>query len=318
MQPLSPQSCRLSIIIPTRNRVKILAQLLQSITELDGVGELQPEVIVANNGSEDNTYAYVNSLIKTFPTEIRILNIGQLGKSVAANEAVKAASGEFLAFLDDDVVVDKNWLNAVADFFRRNEYRVGQGVIRLPPPESRDLDVLRLVERYRTIPRLEHGLIAKPLRSLNGANFFVARDVFDRVGGFDERLGPGASGTSEDVDFARRLNGADIAIGYAPEAIVYHRVDVNRLTESYFRQSHRRQGASRFLIRQQSSTAIFLNLVRTLIQFGYYSLIRSERKRYRSKGRIYHYLGMLEAKNHKDQRQAVTTESVMDASSPHP
>jgi GT2 family glycosyltransferase len=319
MQPLRPQSFRLSIIIPTRNRVKILAQLLESIAALDGVGELQPEVIVANNGSEDDTYAYVNSARNTFPTEIRILNIGQPGKSVAANEAVKAASGDFLAFLDDDVVVDKNWLNAVADFFRRNEYRVGQGVIRLRPPESRDPDVLRLVERYRTIPRLEHARIVRPLRSLNGANFFVARDVFERVGGFDERLGPGASGTSEDVDFARRLNGAGIAIGYVPEAIVYHRVDVNRLTESYFRQSHRRQGASRFLIRQQSSTAIFLDLVRTVIQFGYYSLIRSERKRYRSKGRIYHYLGMLEAKqNHKDQRQAVTTESVMDASSPHP
>jgi glycosyltransferase involved in cell wall biosynthesis len=50
MQPLSPQSFRLSIIITTRNRVKILAQLLESIAALDGVGELQPEVIVANNG----------------------------------------------------------------------------------------------------------------------------------------------------------------------------------------------------------------------------------------------------------------------------
>ena len=139
-----------------------------------------------------------------------------------------------------------------------------------------------------------------------------------RTRGFDERLGPGASGTSEDVEFARRVTGVGIPIGYAPLAIAYHHVDANRLTESYFRESHRRQGVSRFLIRQQSSPKIYFNLARTVVQFGYYSLTRSERKRYRSKGRIYHYLGMLEARQiHTEQRETVATESVMDASSPY-
>jgi GT2 family glycosyltransferase len=292
---------------------------LESIGRAEYVEKLRPEVIVADNNSNDNTSNVVSSAVKVFPTELRVLKVSRPGKSAAVNDAVKSATGDVLAFLDDDVTVDKTWLTAVGDFFRNQEYRVGQGVIRLPSPESDDPELLRLVERFRTIPRLEHEPHLKTLHSLNGANFFVARDLFDRLGGFDERLGPGASGTSEDVDFARRLAGARIAIGYAPQAIVYHRVDNNRLTEAYFRQSHRRQGASRFLIRRHGTAVIFLNLARAAAQFGYYTVRRRERERYRSKGRIYHYLGMLEAKqNHRNRRPAGETENSMDFPSLRP
>ena len=124
----------------------------------------------------------------------------------------------------------------------------------------------------------------------------MSRELFNRVGGFDERLGPGASGTSEDVDLARRLIRSGVSISYAPKAVVYHRIDRDRLTEAYFKQSHRRQGVSRFLIRKQGGAEILFNLLRVATQYGYYTLLGQERNRYRSKGRIYHYLGMIEAK----------------------
>lgn len=316
MQHLSPQSFRLSIVIPTKNRLQVLTQLLESIEQLAELDTIRPQVIVADNDSADNTCHAVTSMAKTFPTQIQVLKVARPGKSAAINEAVKSASGDLLAFLDDDVVVDKTWLTAVGDFFRNQEYRVGQGVIRLAAPENHDPEVLRLVERYRTIPRLEHEPNLKTLHSLNGANFFVLHDVFDRVGGFDERLGPGASGTSEDVDFAQRLGRAGIAIGYAPRAVVYHRIDRHRLTEEYFKASHRRQGASRFLIRRHSSATICLNLVRAAAQYSYYTASGRERERYRSKGRIYHYLGMLAAKqNHIDRRSPAKTEDALDSRS---
>jgi GT2 family glycosyltransferase len=204
-----------------------------------------------------------------------------------------------VAFLDDDVVVDKKWLAAIENFFRQGEYHVGQGIIRLPSPEKDDPEILQLVERYRTIPKLEFKRQLSQISSLNGANFFALRQVFEQIGGFDERLGPGASGTSEDVDFARRLARANIAIGYVPQAIVYHRVDRSRLTEEYFKQSHWRQGGSRFLIRRRGTAAILFNLARASVRYAYYTVRGKERDRYRCKGRIYHYLGMMEAKqNH--------------------
>jgi GT2 family glycosyltransferase len=143
------------------------------------------------------------------------------------------------------------------------------------------------------------------VHSLNGSNFFVLRDLFNQVGGLDERLGPGASGTSEDVDLARRILDSGIVIGYAPKAIVYHRVERSRLTDEYFKQSHLRQGRSRLLIRDRSFFEIFSNLASACAQYAFYTLLGKERSRYRNKGRIYHYLGMFDAKkNRVDRRQA--------------
>ncbi len=286
----------LSIIIPTKNRVQILAELLDSIRRLEEIDKLRPEVIVADNGSQDHTVAYVNALARDFPNSIKALRVRRPGKSAAINEAAKIARGSVFAFLDDDVVVDRGWLVTVQRFFQTGDCPVGQGLIRLQSPAVNDPEILRLVERYRTIPKLEHDPITKTLSTLNGANFFVRRDVFERVGGLDERLGPGAAGTSEDVDFARRLTRAGITIGYAPRAVVYHRIDRNRLTDEYFKKSHWRQGRSRLLIRNRSAASIFFDLMRVRAQYVCYTLAGKERDRYRSKGRIYHYLGMMEAK----------------------
>ena len=152
----------------------------------------------------------------------------------------------------------------------------------------------KLIDRYRTIPSLEYRENVTETHSLNGANMAISRRVIDRIGAFDERLGPGASGTSEDVELARRIRKAGIPIGYIRDAIVYHRVDRCRLTEEYFRLAHRRQGASRLLIRNRSMGRVFLDLGRSYIQHGYSRLFGDERDFYRSKGRVFHYSAMLE------------------------
>jgi len=294
----------LTIIIPTKDRVQILNQLLDSVRNLDDIGRIRPEIIVSDNDSRDNTFEHVNSVAQDFPTTIRVIKVLRGGKSAAINDAVHAASGDVLAFLDDDVVVDRMWLRAIEDYFHNGKHRVGQGMIRLQSPATDDPEIQKLIQRYRTVPRLEHKPDLTEVHSLNGSNFFVFRELFDQVGGLDERLGPGASGTSEDVDLAHRLVRSGTVIGYAPKAVVYHRVDRSRLTDEYFKQSHWRQGRSRFLIRNRSAAEILFNLAHAFAQYALYTLLRKERNRYRSKGRIYHYLGMIEAKqNHGDHRE---------------
>jgi hypothetical protein len=65
-----------------------------------------------------------------------------------------------------------------------------------------------------------------------------------------------------------------------------------------------RQGGSRFLIRQRGNAAILFNLTRASLRYAYYTVRGKERDRYRCKGRIYHYLGMMEAKqNHVDEKR---------------
>ncbi|MGH7793936.1 MAG: glycosyltransferase family 2 protein [Candidatus Binatia bacterium] len=293
---MTAKKFELTIIIPTKNRRVILLQLLESIEQLAAIDRILPEIIVADNNSQDDTHEYLTMTASCFPTRIRHVKVLRPGKSAAINDAVQMSTGDVLAFLDDDVIVDKAWLSSIEEFFQTGRYDAAQGTVRLQSPAGDDLEVQRLNQRYRTIPVVDYKLSIKELRSLNGSNFFVRRDAFNRIGGFDERLGPGASGTSEDVEFAYRLRRCGISIGLAPNAVVYHHVDRSRLNDDYFKERHWHQGKSRLLMEDRGHIQIGCDLVHAYAQYVYYTLRSNERKRYRSKGRIYHYLAMMDTK----------------------
>ena len=286
----------LTIIIPTKDRAEILAELFESIRHLDGLAQLQPEIIVADNDSRDETQVLLGSIAANFPARMHILKASRPGKSAAMNEALRAAQGEYVAFLDDDVIVDRSWLRAIEAFFRKGNFQAGQGKIGLRSPQADDPETQKLISRYRTIPHLDHGPDVTEVHSLNGANFFISRGLLNRLGGFDERLGPGASGTSEDVDVARRLARAGSGIGYVRDCIVYHRIDRNRLSDDYFQHIHRCQGLSRLLIKDRSYFQILSNLGHAYLQYFFSLFVGDERQRYRSMGRIFHYREMAHAK----------------------
>jgi glucosyl-dolichyl phosphate glucuronosyltransferase len=285
-----------SIIIPTRDRHREILNLLDSIEHLKGLVSVQPEIIVIDNSSNDQTWRSLQKLAADYPVPLRSLRVISPGKSRALNEAIAIAKGDVYAFLDDDVVVESTWLAALATHFGQTTRLAAQGMVRIAPQESANPEVRRLIERYRTVRQVDFDEITSEMHSLNGANMAIRRAVFDRVGNFDVRLGPGASGTSEDVSIAQRIRRAGIRIDYMRDAIVFHQVDRSRLTETYFQSIHKKQGASRFLIKRQSAARIIFDLARVSAQYGIYSIFGGERKRYRSKGRIFHYLGMLEAK----------------------
>jgi glucosyl-dolichyl phosphate glucuronosyltransferase len=287
---------KFSLIIPTRDRRQLVLALLESVKQLHDFARIDPEVIVGDNGSQDDTWTSLQEMTTNFPVTLHLLQEPLPGKSRVLNRAIALATGDILAFLDDDVVVDHGWLKALEAFFADSKYQAGQGRIGLSSPEADDPEIQRLLQRYRTIPHLDYNQDIDTVHSLNGANCFVRRELFNRIGGFDERLGPGGSGTSEDVDLARRLISSGARIGYARDCLVYHHVDRDRLTDEYFEQNHRRQGASRLLIKNRSYLPIVYDLGRATFKYFIYRMFGSERKRYRNKGRIYHYLGMIAAK----------------------
>jgi GT2 family glycosyltransferase len=290
-------SNRLSILIPTKDRCQCLGELLDSLQRSRALEAIRPEIVVGDNGSSDRTWQLLNEKPARSLVPLKILKVTRAGKSAVLNDAIGIATGEILAFLDDDVIVDEKWLEAMARFFEEHAgYEVAQGTIRIPAPESQDFEIQRLLKRYKTIPHLDPDGPPTEIGHLNGSNFALRRRVIDRIGGFDERLGPGASGTSEDVELAHRIRKAGIKIAYMSEVIVYHRVDRSRLTEAYFKSSHKRQGRSRLLISNPGIGRILLNLCRAALQYGFYSMVGNERYKYRGKGRLYHYLAMVQSK----------------------
>ncbi|MSP38872.1 MAG: glycosyltransferase [Deltaproteobacteria bacterium] len=284
-----------SIIIPTVGRCDSLRRLLASIATHFHQSGVEYEVLVANNAPDDKAARGVDEIVVGFQSDgrLRVIRVAAPGKCKAANAAVKQARGQVVVFFDDDVEVTPEWLKAAVEFFRTDSFDAMQGPIWVPLEMQNNDAFRRAQKRFRTIHFVNYPSTTKEIKSLTGANMAIRREVFDRVGLFDERLGPGQSGMSEDVEFAQRILAAGGKIGYRHDAGVYHEVDWSRLSEAYFRLRHEQQGRSRLLYKRQSLASILPNLLRSAISFGWYSLKGHERKQYRAKGRVFHYRAML-------------------------
>ncbi len=292
-----------SIIIATYDRVDFLRGLLAGIAAHFGKLDISHEVIVANNARDERIAEEIANLTNEFRNSDRVafrhLREPLAGKCRAQNAAIRAAEGAVLVFFDDDIEVTPQWLTVAAEFFQRQDFDAMQGPILMPPEMEHNQELLRAQQRFRTINFVKYRPGVTELKTLTGANIAVRRAVFTRIGYFNEDLGPGRSGISEDVEFAQRLVRSGGRIGYEPRAGVYHRVDWSRLTEEFFRQPHEQQGRSRLIYKKQSLLSIVPNFLRSIWTLGWYSLVGNERKKYRAKGRYFHYRAMLEVKTRR-------------------
>jgi len=290
----------ISIVIATKGRIGSLGRLLESLCRVNGRDEIAHEIMIANNASDDAVAAGVDELVKRLPpsqrSRFRVLRVKQPGKAFATNSAIPFTRGSILAFLDDDVAVAPEWLQGVADFFGNCPFAAMQGAILIPPETEKDAEFHRVYERYRTICLWPRVGAVKEIKTLTGANMAIRKELFLKVGQFDARLGPGQSGTSDDTELAERILRAGARIGCAPNAVVYHDVDWNRLTEDYFRVRHEQQGRSRLIYKNPSIPTILYDLTRSVVAFLWHSALNGERKKYRAKGRCYHYRAMLREK----------------------
>jgi GT2 family glycosyltransferase len=289
-----------SIIVATYNRVDSLRRLVSSIRKHFGASNIEHEVIVANNARDDAIALAIDALVAEFQqgrgAPVRSVREPQPGKCRAQNTAIRAARGTILVFFDDDVEVTPKWLEVAEAFFRREPFGVMQGPILVPPELEHDTRFLQAQRRYRTINFVQYSPRLREIKTLTGANIAVRRELMAQLGGFNEELGPGRSGISEDVEFAQRVLQSGARIGYEHRAAVYHEVDWSRLTEEFFRMRHEQQGRSRLIYKKQSLASIIPNLLRSVWTLGWYSLFGDVREQYRAKGRFFHYRAMLAQK----------------------
>jgi len=231
--------------VATRDRVALLERSLRSIEVARATATIATEVIVVDNGSSDGTAALLEQWVQGGPGRSRFL-VEQSGKSRALNYALKKARASWLAFTDDDVEVAPHWVGAIAPFFAAHpHYLAAMGKV-LVPPEITDPQLIARALRYGTLPFFDAGTVVQDVRELYGCNMVLHRQVFNAVGGFDERLGPGASGWGEDTELSERALRAGFRLGYMPEVVVYHTVDPRRLTLQFFRSYHRRKAQGDF------------------------------------------------------------------------
>ena len=107
---------RVSVIVPSYRPEKYIEECIDSLYNQDIPGDCY-EVILVLNGSEDNYYKYISSLISDKP-QFKLINVAQPGVSNARNVGIDASEGDYITFVDDDDIVSGDYLSgllAVAD-----------------------------------------------------------------------------------------------------------------------------------------------------------------------------------------------------------
>ena len=282
----------ISVIVPTRDRARSLKLLLESFDRLDPP-PVPYEIIVADNGSTDDTPRILAEWRTAGPNRDSV-RVVEPGKSRAVNTAIARSRGDLIAMVDDDVVAEPRWLAEVWDYFTRHDCAAAQGSVVWPPEAMADPALYALLDRYRTIVHLD--LPPDTVRTrLTGANMTVRRHTFAVVGTFNEAIGPGAAGLSEDNELADRILRHGGWIGYMSLARVIHEIDRARLTEEYFREYHRRQGRSRYAYKHNRIfSSILPNMAKAAGHYALYTVTGNTRRRDRAKGRYFPYRELLD------------------------
>lgn len=231
---------KLSVILCTYNRSESLAKALESIASSTLPDSVDWEVLVVDNNSTDQTEAVVERFCQKYPAHFRYLQEPRQGKSNALNTGIREARGDILAFLDDDVVVEKDWLQNLTAPFLGGQWAGVAGRI-LPDPSFRPLRWVPLQDRYALAPLavFDPNVAAGPISEPPfGANMAYQKSMFVKYGGFRTDLGPQPFGTapqkSEDSEFGHRLLAAGEKLRYEPSAVVYHAVPPSRQRKKYF------------------------------------------------------------------------------------
>jgi GT2 family glycosyltransferase len=206
-----------AVAISTRDRADALRRCLRSLA--DGRA-LPAEVVVADQSAGPDTRDAVDEY-RDHALPVRHLRARPGGLGASQNDAVRATSAPVVAVIDDDCVASADWLERIEAAFDGEPglALLGGRVLPLGPPAA---GTYAVSSRVSAEPRA-FGRGDLPWDVGSGNNFALRRTWFERIGGCDERLGPGAPLRGGlDMDLFHRVLRAGGRARYEPEVAVGH------------------------------------------------------------------------------------------------
>jgi glycosyltransferase involved in cell wall biosynthesis len=215
------------------------------------------EVIVVDNNSTDQTRAVAEGYCRRYPERFRYEFEPQQGLSRARNAGIRAARGQIIAFIDDDVIAEPTWLNVLTSSLHDGKWAGAGGRI-VPPQDFTPPDWLTVGGETdllgALLPLFDLGDQAgKMKRPPYGANMAFRKDMFEKYGMFRTDLGRCGDKMlmGEDIEFGSRLMSAGECLHYEPYSVVEHPVPMERLSKKWFRAWWYGFGCTRILERAE-------------------------------------------------------------------
>lgn len=280
----------ISAIISTYNRERFLPKLFDSISN-QNLDHSKFEILVVDNNSPGNTKSLALDFKENSLFDVHYFLEEQQGLSYARNRGIKEAQGDIIVFVDDDAVLDKNYFERLYFHFDNdtNYMAIGSKILleyegSTPPAwENKYLNSLHAF--------FDMGSKKKPFKKTKypiGTNMSFRKEVFEQIGNFNVKLGRVKSGLAggEEKDIFMRMYDNNMKVLYVPDAIVHHRIPVERTKSDFIKRQAKGIGHSEKIRTKQISTVnyikrLILELVKwmaSLILFVYYVAILKPQK----------------------------------------
>lgn len=216
-----------SIVIPVYNKAALTEQCLATLCT-EASDDTNCEIIVVDDGSTDATPA----CLARYADRVRIVRHQKnMGFATACNDGAAVATGEFLVFLNNDTIPQKDWLTSLLRYSRQHpEAGIIGSKLLFPNDTIQHAGVVICQDRlprhiYAGFPA-DHPAVnrSRRFRAVTGACLFIRRQLFLDAGGFDASF----VNSCEDIDLCLRLGEMGYESHYCHESVLYHLESVTR------------------------------------------------------------------------------------------
>ena len=211
---------KVSIVIPVYNQFDYTYQCVKSI--VDTVKDVSYEIIIGDDMSTDKT-----KLIKKIMPGIRVnINETDHGFLMNCNRAANLAKGEYVMFLNNDTQVKEEWLSSLVELIEGDE-TIGMVGSKLVYPDGKLQEAGGIIwndgsgwnyGRNQDPEAPEYNYV-REVDYISGASIMIRRNLWDAIGGFDERYKPAYC---EDSDLAFEVRKLGYKVKYQPKSVVVH------------------------------------------------------------------------------------------------
>ena len=264
----------ITLIICTYNREKYIGPLLDSIAKND-YPTTDYEIVLVDNNCTDNTRGVCEQFAEAHrDITLRYVVETEQGLSAARNKGIKEAKGDIIIYVDDDALVDADYIRIYAEHFASHPETMAAGGPIEPLYETEEPKWMSPYTKALLTAWMNYGDKVREYpngRYPGGGNAAYRKVVFDQVGMFNTELGRKGSLllASEEKDIFDKMHALGMQVLYLPTPVLHHIIPQAKLEEDYFNRLTLQIGRSeRMRTRAISNGKYFKRLLSEAIKWG--------------------------------------------------